>query len=514
MNHMQPDLAISRRRFLAVGAGAAGAAVLSACGAAGQSPLVGPASPSVSAVEAARARSGRTVSLSLTAAAVTADLAGRQVSTWAYQSALAGPEIRVRPGDVLDVTVANRLPAPTSIHWHGLAVDNAFDGVPGVTQAAIAEGGSFRYRFVVPDSGTYWYHSHQGLQLDRGLYGPLIVEDPADPPVDVDQALILDDWLDGLPGTPDQQLAALRHTMSGMSGMSGSMGDMPGMSAGTASSANSQMGAMTSGLLGGDAGDVAYPLHLVNGRPPADRPTVVSPPGGRVRLRLINAGSDTAYRVAIGGHRLVVTHADGRPVVPVTVDTLLIGMGERYDITFTARSGAWPIYALAEGKQSHASAVLRTTDTNAVTSPPPPDTSPPAELDRQILAYHQLQPTPGDALTARPPDRSYTVDLTGNMSAYQWGLAGDAGRLDVTQGQRVRVTFRNRSRMWHPMHLHGHTFALADLAGARKDTVNVLPGESVVLDFDADNPGQWMLHCHNTYHLDTGMATTVSYRRS
>jgi FtsP/CotA-like multicopper oxidase with cupredoxin domain len=106
------------------------------------------------------------------------------------------------------------------------------------------------------------------------------------------------------------------------------------------------------------------------------------------------------------------------------------------------------------------------------------------------------------------------VDLTGNMNAYRWGLAGDAGRLDVTQGERIRVTFRNRSRMWHPMHFHGHTFALADLAGARKDTVNVLPGESVAVDFDADNPGQWMLHCHNTYHLSTGMATTVSYRRT
>lgn len=511
MSHEHPHLVISRRKVLAAGAGAA---VLAACGAGGESQLIGPASPPVAAAEAARARSGRTVQLSLTAAAVTADLAGRQVSTWAYQAALAGPEIRVRPGDVLDVTVNNHLPAPTSVHWHGLAIDNAFDGVPAVTQPAITAGGSFRYRFVVPDAGTYWYHSHQGLQLDRGLYGPLIVEDPADPPVDVDQVLVFDDWLDGLPGTPEQQLTALRQTMAGMSGMSGAMGDMPGMTAGPGPADSSPIGTMTSALLGGDAGDLAYPLHLVNGRPAADRPTVVSPPRGRVRLRLINAGSDTAYRVAVGGHRLVVTHADGRPVVPVTVDSVLIGMGERYDITFTARSGAWPIYAAAEGKRSHASAVLRTTDTTAATSPPPPDTSPPAELDGQILAYRQLQPTPGDTLTVRRPDRAYTVDLIGNMGTYQWGLAGDAGRLDVTQGQRIRVTFRNRSRMWHPMHLHGHTFALADLAGTRKDTVNVLPGESVAVDFDADNPGQWMLHCHNTYHLDTGMATTVSYRRT
>jgi len=98
------------------------------------------------------------------------------------------------------------------------------------------------------------------------------------------------------------------------------------------------------------------------------------------------------------------------------------------------------------------------------------------------------------------------------MGRYSWGLAGDADRLDVHQGDRVRLTMRNRSPMWHPMHLHGHTFALTELGGARKDTVNVLPGQDMVIDFDATNPGQWMFHCHNTYHLAMGMAATVSYR--
>ncbi len=451
-------------------------------------------------MEAARHGTGRSTALMLTPRPVTVDLAGRTAATWAYQPTLAGPEIRVRPGDRLDVTVVNQLPAPTSVHWHGLAIDNAFDGVPGITQPAIAPGGHFRYHFVVPDAGTYWYHSHQGLQLDRGLYGPLIVEDPTDPGVDVDQVIVIDDWIDGVAGTPDQALADLRGSM-------GAIGSMGGMGSKTSSSG---MRGMTSPLLGGDAGDVSYPLHLINGRPPADRVTIGAPAGGRVRLRVINAGSDTAYRFAVGGHALTVTHADGRPVQPTNVDTVVLGMGERYDITLTARSGAWPVYASAEGKGGNAAGVLRTNDSSV--SAAPPTAARPGELDGRLLTYRQLRPTAGTALPARQPTRNYTVDLVGNMGRYSWGLAGDANHLDVRQGDRVRLGMRNRSPMWHPMHLHGHTFALAGLAGARKDTINVLPGQTTVIDFDADNPGQWMFHCHNTYHQAMGMATTICYR--
>ena len=449
---------------------------------------------------------------------VTVDLAGRQAHTWAYSPTLPGPEIRVRRGDMIDLSLANRLPEDTTIHWHGINIDNVEDGVPGVTQKAVTPGSSYRYRFVVPDSGTYWYHSHVGLQLDRGLYGPLIVEDPDDEPVDLDQVIVLDDWLDGIDGTPERTLSLLRSSMAGMGSMGGgssmgnggeSMAGMPGMGAVTSTTAAAASPAMTSGLLGGDAGDVDYPLHLLNGRPPADRPTYQVAAGGKVRLRLINAGSDTAYRFAVGGHRLTVTHTDGHPVQPVEVDTVLIGMGERYDVSFTLETGVWPVYAQAEGKQGWASALLRTTGT-AGTAAPPSDARP-AELEGTVLTYRQLTPTGTAALAARRPDRSYEVLLTGTMAGYRWGLGGDAHRLQVRQGERVRVTMRNTTRMWHPMHLHGHGFALSDLGGARKDTVNVLPGQTVSIDFDADNPGQWMYHCHNTYHLARGMATTLSY---
>lgn len=204
------------------------------------------------------------------------------------------------------------------------------------------------------------------MQLDRGLYAPLIIDDPAEvAPADVDEVLVLDDWTDGVGRSPEEileGLASMSHdamgSMGGMNDRGSSMGGMP-------------MGRFRSDLLGGDAGDVEYPMHVINGRPEADRPTVAADTGARVRLRIINAASDTAYRVAVGGHRLTVTHSDGFAVVPVEVDAVLVGMGERYDVEVTALSGAWPIVALAKGKDQIAAAVLRTNDTRSPPHRPP-----------------------------------------------------------------------------------------------------------------------------------------------
>lgn len=493
-----------RRRFLVLAGSGTAAVLLAACGG-NKASLVLPGDASVGRLEQRRRKAdARIVDRTLVAAPFTVDLAGRQASTWAFGDALPGAEIRAKVGDVLRVKLTNGLPESTTIHWHGIALRNDMDGVHDLTQAPVKPGERFTYEFALPDAGTYFFHPHMGLQLDRGLYAPLIVEDPDDPVrADVDQVLILDDWLDGIDGaTPDGQMAKLeqRGGMGGMGGMGGTGG-------------TSGMGGMTSSLLGGDAGDIEYPLHLINGRPPADRPTVTAPSGARVRLRIINAASDTAYRFAVGGHRLTVTHADGFPIRPVETDALLIGMGERYDVVVTAVSGAWPIVASAEGKAAFAAAVLRTTD--AGSSAAPPVDARPTELEGQVLRYDEVAAAEKVALAPKPADRTHRVDLTGDMMRYQWGIGGEAypkiDPLEVRQGERVRLEFRNRTMMWHPIHLHGHTFALAT-GGTRKDTVNVLPGKTQVVEFDADNPGQWMIHCHNTYHLEKGMATVLSYR--
>ena len=510
---------MDRRRFLMLASGGT-AFVLAGCSSK-TAARVDATDPAIANLEKSRRKSGaRVVRKNLVAAPTTVELAGRKAQTWAYGNTIPGGELRARVGDVMQVVVDNQLPQGTTIHWHGIAIRNDMDGVHDLTQIIIKPGEWFTYEFALSQPGTYYFHPHTALQLDRGLYAPLIVEDPNDPVVaDVDQVLVLDDWLDGIEAnTPDRALAALVARGGLGNGMVG-MGDGAKLvgtdtegSATTETKASSSV--MSSKLLGGDAGDVAYPLHLINGRPPADRPTLTVAAGERVRLRIINAASDTAYRFAVGGHRLTVTHADGFAVKPVEVDTLLLGMGERYDVIVTATSGAWPIVAAAEGKSSGAVAVLRTTD-SAATAAPPMDVRP-RELEGRLLRYDDLVPTEAVALPAKPSDRTYRVDLTGGMMSYHWGIGGKAfpnsTALQVHRGERVRLEFRNQSMMWHPIHLHGHTFALTE-GGARKDTVNVLPGETRVVELDADNPGQWMLHCHNTYHLERGMATVLSYRR-
>lgn len=499
---------LTRRRLLVLGGGAL---VLAACGGTADRRLIASDDPSVASRELERLRPGAsTVTTKLTAAPMSLDLAGHAVPTWGFGT-IPGATIRARAGDVLQVVVRNDLPENLSIHWHGIALRNDMDGVHDLTQTPILPGSTFTYRFTVPDPGTYWFHPHTGLQLDRGLYAPLIVDDPAEPlAFDRDETLVFDDWLDGLGRTPADALVEARQRMSSM----GSMGGMGSTgSRDTAGGSTNGMG-MASTVLGGDAGDVTYPLHLINGRPPADRPTISASTGDRIRIRLINAGSDTAYRVAVGGHRLTVTHADGFPVEPVEVDTLLLGMGERYDVVVTVRSGAWPIIGAAEGKGASAVAVLRTTDASASTAPPVD--AAPEELAGKRLSYNDLRALSTVALSDRMTDRERDVALTGNMMSYNWGIDGRSfanhAPIEVATGERVRLVLRNKTTMWHPMHLHGHTFRVAGrLDGPRKDTVNVLPGEKVIIDFDANNPGQWMMHCHNTYHLESGMATVVSY---
>ncbi len=479
--------------------------------------LIGPHSPQVAAAEAARHATG-TVLAGVAPEAGHIDLGGPVVATWSFGGQVPGPEIRVRKGQILQALLVNQLPAETTVHWHGVAIRNDMDGVPGMTQAPVPPGREFTYRFAVAEPGTYWYHPHAGVQLDRGLYGPLIVEDPSEPAgYDHDWTVVLDDWIDGTGYTPDQVLDALRNGMGGMSMAAASpspMSSMSGMSTGP-TGPNPVLSRARSALLGGDAGDVRYPWYLINGRVRTAPRTFSARPGQRARIRFINAAADTSFRVALGGHRMTVTHTDGYPVAPVRADALLIGMGERYDVQVTLYDGVFPLTAVAEGKNATALALVRT----GAGEPPPPAVQP-AELSGALASYGVLRAAPSARLPARKPDVTYRLRLTGGMARYDWGINGQA--LDMSRpgalqflmaaGQRVRIIFANATTMYHPMHIHGHTFQLGP-AGPRKDTVIVRPGQQVACDFDAANPGQWMTHCHNLYHAPQGgMMALLSYQ--
>ena len=237
-------------------------------------------------------------------------------------------------------------------------------------------------------------------------------------------------------------------------------------------------------------------------------------PGQRVRIRVINAAADTAFRFALDRHKLTVTHTDGFPVQPVAVDQILISMGERFDVMVTLGDGVFQFMASAEGKGggSDARALVRTGAGAA-----PPVGHYPSGMTGQLLDVSSLVAAEGSTLPTKTPDREHVLVLAGDMSTYRWTINGktydQTDPLPVQQGERVRLRFQNQSMMWHPMHVHGHTLQLRNRAGAgpRKDTMAVLPMKEVVADLDATNPGQWMVHCHNVYHMEAGMMTRLSY---
>ncbi|QYJ05415.1 multicopper oxidase family protein [Nocardioides panacisoli] len=495
-----------RRRFL-ISTGAAAVAMGTAACSSDSSDLtrlgsrrVEPTSPLVEQAERARRFAGaRTTTLNLRADARDVDLGGAQVRTWAYGDAVPGEVVRVQRGDVLRARVENKLPQPTTIHWHGLELRNDMDGVPGLTQEAIPTGSAMDYEFVAATAGTHWFHSHVGAQRDRGLYAPLIVEDPADgADYDDELVVVLDDWLDGISSDPDEVLRSVRDSGMGRAGGHGGMmgSDFP-----------------TSDLIG-PAGEVDYPHMLANGRT-ADAPhTVRARAGQRLRLRIINAAADTAFRVGVPGTPLRITHTDGFPVEPMVADSLLLGMGERVDAIVTVPEASTPVVALAEGRGSHAAVVLRVGTTSSAVD----TTAAAARLagsgvagSLDLVASERVRIDPGE------PDVTHDLVLSGPDRRGNWLINDqtydpDEG-LPVRTGQRVRLRLRNASMMFHPVHLHGHTVQVRgrDGGGPRKDTVLLLPHQELEVEFDAVNPGQWLTHCHNLYHGETGMKTVLSY---
>lgn len=506
---------LTRRGFMA--AGIAGGFALTACGQSKSQVSAASAqlANAIAAAEAARPHSGRTVTASLTPQQAQVDLGGPIVRTLAYGNMIPGPLIRAKIGDELVVSVSNRLDHPTSVHWHGIALRNDMDGAAPATPN-IPAGQDFTYRFSVPNSGTYWAHPHTGLDADMGLYLPVIVDDPTEGYYDAEWIVVLDDWTDGVGKSPQQ----LYNELTGPN--KPSMSNMPTSSTNPTSSTTETSGTPgmsgnsggKSDLLGGDAGDIDYPYYLINGRIPAAPTTFNAKPGQRIRIRFINTGSDTTFRVALAGHSMRVTHTDGYPVVPTQVDALLIGMAERYDVIVTAADGVFPLVALAEGKNALARALLST----GSGSPPDPEFQP-DELNRRVGTVEMFTATTPVNLGRPQSDLNLPVLLGGNMMQYNWTINGQAyssksDSLHIRQGEQPTITFDNPTMMYHPIHLHGHTFQVirADGSpGARKDTVIVPPKQQIRALLVADNPGMWMLHCHNTYHQEAGMQTRLDY---
>ncbi len=431
---------------------------------------------------------------------------GPDFTAWTYNGRVPGPEIRVREGEIVRVILKNSLSEATTIHWHGVPVPNAMDGVPGVTQEAVMPGKSFVYEFVARPSGSYIYHSHFHYQLDQGLYGALIIE-PSSPRESHDQeyTLLLEDWVmkDG-GGVANTQRRSSMGMMHGMRGRMkhGRMGRRQGL-----------------GLGGGPFSEPLYDGYAVNGKVyPAVDPIVVNK-GDRVKLRLLNPSSATIYELRLAGHVFTITHVDGHAITPLEKDVLRIGMGERYDVMVVANNpGYWLLTARESGYGEGKLRVPLVYKGTNRRNPIPPAFHP----GLRFATYWDFQAlNPSEDSPTEAPNRFYPQRLSGGMHSPYWTINGQiypyAEHLVVQRGERIGMTYWNHSMMPHPMHLHGHFFKVVNPLLPRdfwimKDTINVDPMRRVEIEFLADNPGRWFHHCHNLYHMEAGMANLVVYQ--
>lgn len=435
--------------------------------------------------EAAAPVAPRLREFSLTVGRLRWELApGEVVDAYAYNGEMPGPTLRVTEGDTVRVRVANALAEPTTVHWHGVEVPAGMDGAPGLSQEPILPGGTFTYEFVAKPAGTRWYHAHvnEAVQQGGGLAGALII-DPrkTDDLPDRDYVVMSQEW-----GGPSDHQAPQAPTKG--------PDTMPGMGRRSDNSAR----------------------FTINGKAyPYTAPLLVRT-GERVRLRLINAGTTATQTFALAGHRLLLTHSDGNPLrVPVLVDAVPLGVGERADVEFRATEpGRWRLGTVPSDGTDGGPAVdvvYAGHENDPLRFP----ASPPV-----LLATYDLM-TAGDQPVTKP-DRTFELVLSGGMKGSgAWTINGrsypDTEPLPVRQGERVRLKLLNMSMEDHPVHLHGHTFqvvAIGDrpVAGPFKDTLTLGHMESYDIEFTATNPGRWLFHCHNLDHMMGGMMTEVRYQ--
>ena len=500
---------------------------------------------------------------------------GRSAHAVTVNGTLPAPLIRLKEGRNVRIAVTNRLKEDTSIHWHGLIVPFQMDGVPGVSFPGIAPGETFVYDFPVRQSGTYWYHSHSGMQEAVGHYGPIVIDPAGSDPVQAtrEHVIILSDWS---PIHPHMLLKRLkqnggyfnmqRQTLAGLlAGKDQSLGE------------RLQWGAMRMDPT--DVSDVTGSTYsfLVNGHGTAENWTGLFTPGERVRLRIINASAMTNFNVRLPGLPMTVVQCDGQNVQPVETDEFQIGIAETYDVvvqpaeakpygliaeaidrsglvraTLAPRIGmtapvpplrARPLLGMKDmgmdmsgmdhgGMDGHAMKMRDPAVAPQVRMGPGVATLSPMPVDRtadrptglehvahRVLTYADLKSlTPNS--DRRPPSRTLDIHLTANMERYMWSFDGvklsdGAQPIAFRHMERVRVNLINDTMMPHPIHLHGHFFELVTGAGdhnPRKHSVNVLPGGKVSFDLTADALGDWAFHCHMLLHMHAGMMRVVTVR--
>jgi FtsP/CotA-like multicopper oxidase with cupredoxin domain len=451
------------------------------------------------------------------------EVGGKAATRYGVAQASGAFGLSLDEGDEFDVRLENALPVTSGLHWHGLTPPWRQDGVPYISGPPIAPGKSADYKFPARPFGTRWMHSHVGLQEQDLLAAPLIVREASAIRSGLQEVVIL---LQDFSWTNPQELYEnLRKpkpsmAMSGMNMSGGTMnmarGGGTNMSGGTMSMSGGTMGGAGMDMSKADLNDITYDAFLANDRTLGDPQVIDVGRNAEVRLRIINAASSTNFTIDLGALSGTLVTVDGNPVVPQQARQFPLAIAQRADIMLRLPpdGSAVPVLARGEGRTLQTGVVLRPPGAAVARLPDNGNEAAPAVGLEQEMLLRASQPLP-----SRPVDRSVPVDLTGTMAGYSWGMPvhGMAGApVTVKGGERVELAMRNLTMMAHPMHLHGHNFQVTEIngqkfPGAVRDSVLVPPRSTVKVVFDADNPGLWAYHCHNLYHMEAGMFTTVVY---
>ncbi len=456
----------------------------------------------------ATARATAAQTLSITATTRTLEVNGRAATVFGLVDAHGKPGLVLDREAGFSVSLQNALKEETLIHWHGLTPPWPQDGVPDTPAPMLKPGESRSYDFPLSRAGTNWMHAHT-LQEQNLLAAPLIVRSAEERAAD-EQEVVL--FLHDFSFTPPEELLAglsggQGHMVMDHSGMDHSSMGGAAMDGGMQSMAEQMSMPM-------DLNDIEYDAYLANDRTLDDPEIIRVEKGGRVRLRVINAAASTGFTLDIGSLKGELIAVDGQAVEAMPVRQVPLTMAQRADIRITIPSegGSYPVLALREGTGHRTGIVLATANAPIGKLAPVDEKSTGPVLDLSFEAGLRAR----HPLETRPAAQRFEIGLVGNMMTYRWGLEG-ADNLTVSRGDRVEMTLVNQSMMAHPMHLHGHHFQVVGIngkavSGALRDTLLVPPMQSVVIAFDADNPGKWAFHCHHLYHMVSGMMTFVSYK--
>ena len=450
------------------------------------------------------------------------EVMGRAASVYGIVDERGEPGMVVPADARFSVRLENDADIASAVHWHGQTPPPQFDGVEETGYAHALTGGEVHDYVFNPRPGTHWMHSHTGLLEQSLLAAPLIVQSAEDARLDAQDVTVMlhdfsfrspEELLAGLVGS---SAAGSMNMGSGAGSMDMGSGKAPMEMSGGQVSMDKSMGTMEMPTGTMDLNDVAYDAFLANDRTLDDPQIVMVERTGRVRLRIINGASATGFWIDLGASSATLVATDGNPVAPFSANRFPIAPAQRLDLLVPVGPGqVLPVLAQREGDRQRTGIILAAPGTVIErVSSQAADTAAPVDLSVESMLSATAQ------LDARPSDKRLQLELSGGMSPYQWTINGrpfaNRAPLEISAGQRVEVEFANRSMMAHPMHLHGHHFQITSINGAairgpRRDTAFVPAMTSMTVAFDADNPGRWLCHCHNLYHMAAGMMTEIVY---